>query len=408
MFVSLLGAVALGVMVAAAVPEAPARSDPLLPIPSPTLPSLEPSPDPTDVLPDPGDLLPGGGGEPSAPGGDTGPLDPGGDSDPKAPDDGEGSRSGGDPPARPRPADPDDPGGDRYPHPPFAPIAGNPDAALLQRLYNAQAEQRALQNRIWTVQARLSGAEAALRRAEAEQADARQARDLALTGMRDTVLSIYKSGAPYGLYLALEPGTVRGDAQGRLAVAAAASERLGPLDELVSERTARRDKLARELASLRQRLDPATDRVNDHLLAANRLPQAGPGDGSLRWPLGGPVTSGYGNRYDPYYRSWQLHAGIDIAAPAGALIRAAAAGRVVQAGRFGGYGNYLCLAHGTVRGQRLTTCYGHQSRILVTKGQRVRAGQTVGQVGSTGASTGPHLHFEVRLGGRPTDPRLWL
>jgi murein DD-endopeptidase MepM/ murein hydrolase activator NlpD len=130
--------------------------------------------------------------------------------------------------------------------------------------------------------------------------------------------------------------------------------------------------------------------------------------GALPWPINGRITSGFGNRFDPYYHVWQLHPGLDIAAPIGTPIMAVAAGRVTQAGWFGGYGNYTCIDHGKVNGVRLSTCYGHQSRIQVTPGQVVRAGQVIGAVGSTGASTGPHLHFEVRLGGRPVNPLPWL
>jgi murein DD-endopeptidase MepM/ murein hydrolase activator NlpD len=122
----------------------------------------------------------------------------------------------------------------------------------------------------------------------------------------------------------------------------------------------------------------------------------------------GRITSPFGNRLDPYYHVWQLHAGIDIAAPAGTPIIAAATGRVTRAGWSGGNGRYTCIDHGQVDGQRLTTCYAHQQAILVQPGQQVSAGQVIGQVGSTGASTGPHLHFEVRLGGRPVDPMPWI
>src|SRR5262249_4893534 len=120
--------------------------------------------------------------------------------------------------------------------------------------------------------------------------------------------------------------------------------------------------------------------------------------GKLARPVAGPITSRFGNRFDPYYHVWQLHAGIDIAASLGTPITAAAGGRVTRAGWYGGYGNYTCIDHGQVRGQRLTTCYGHQSAILVKPGEQVSAGQVIGRIGSTGASTGPHVHFEVRLG----------
>ena len=130
--------------------------------------------------------------------------------------------------------------------------------------------------------------------------------------------------------------------------------------------------------------------------------------GKLLRPVPGPMSSPFGNRLDPYYHVWQLHPGMDLAATLGSPIAAAAAGRVTQAGWLGGYGNYTCVEHGQVGGQRLSTCYGHQSRLAVAVGQQVAAGQVIGFVGSTGASTGPHLHFEVRLDGRPVDPAPWL
>lgn len=128
----------------------------------------------------------------------------------------------------------------------------------------------------------------------------------------------------------------------------------------------------------------------------------------LVMPVRGWKTSNFGYRYDPYYKVWQLHAGIDVAAPGGSAIRAAAGGRVIRAGWNGGYGNYTCLSHGRYQGRSLTTCYAHQSRMLVSAGQRVRAGQLIGRVGTTGASTGYHLHFEVRRDGTPVQPLSWL
>ncbi|GGQ64722.1 M23 family metallopeptidase [Couchioplanes azureus] len=130
--------------------------------------------------------------------------------------------------------------------------------------------------------------------------------------------------------------------------------------------------------------------------------------GVLRMPVHGWKTSDFGNRYDPYYRVWQLHAGMDIAAGGGTPIHAAASGRVVQASWNGGYGNYTCINHGRQKGTSFTTCYGHQSKILVRYGEHVRRGEVIGRVGTTGASTGFHLHFETRFGGVPRNPAHYL
>jgi murein DD-endopeptidase MepM/ murein hydrolase activator NlpD len=109
-------------------------------------------------------------------------------------------------------------------------------------------------------------------------------------------------------------------------------------------------------------------------------------------------------RFDPYYRVWQLHPGVDLAAPGGTPIYAAGDGRVVQAGWRGGYGNYTCIYHGMYQGKGLSTRYGHQAAILVQVGQRVGRGDLIGRVGTTG----DHLHFEVRVDGTPVQPLNWL
>jgi murein DD-endopeptidase MepM/ murein hydrolase activator NlpD len=129
----------------------------------------------------------------------------------------------------------------------------------------------------------------------------------------------------------------------------------------------------------------------------------------LTMPVNGWKSSDFGRRYDPYYNVWQLHAGTDFAAPGGAAIRAADDGTVVRAGWNGGYGKYTCIYHGDLRdGRGLATCYAHQSRILVGRGAHVSRGEMIGRVGTTGASTGNHLHFEVRLDGEPVNPMRWL
>ncbi len=135
-------------------------------------------------------------------------------------------------------------------------------------------------------------------------------------------------------------------------------------------------------------------------------PSAG---GILAKPVNGWKSSDFGRRYDPYYGVWQLHAGTDFAAPGGAAIRAADDGVVVRAGWNGGYGNYTCIYHGDLRdGRGLSTCYAHQSSMVAKRGARVGRGQLIGRVGTTGASTGNHLHFEVRIDGEPVNPMRWL
>jgi murein DD-endopeptidase MepM/ murein hydrolase activator NlpD len=123
------------------------------------------------------------------------------------------------------------------------------------------------------------------------------------------------------------------------------------------------------------------------------------GSGRLIWPVNGPITGSFGEQ-----RPGHIHAGIDIAAPGGTPIRAADTGRVALAGWTGGYGQYTCIQHTS----SLSTCYGHQSRIGVSVGQSVRQGQVIGAVGSTGHSTGNHLHFEVRVNGSPVSPLAYL
>jgi murein DD-endopeptidase MepM/ murein hydrolase activator NlpD len=115
------------------------------------------------------------------------------------------------------------------------------------------------------------------------------------------------------------------------------------------------------------------------------------------WPVNGVVTSGFGWRWG------RMHEGIDIAAPTGTSIRAAAAGTVIYAGYMGGYGNIVVIDHG----DGLSTAYAHQSAIYVGSGS-VSQGTVIGAVGSTGNSTGPHLHFEVRVNGSAVDPMGYL
>lgn len=130
----------------------------------------------------------------------------------------------------------------------------------------------------------------------------------------------------------------------------------------------------------------------------------GSAPGVLAWPVSGTITSPFGYRRNPFGGGMEFHQGLDIAAPMGTTITAAAAGTVISAGWYGGYGNYILIDHGG----GMATGYGHCSQIFVSVGQHVQKGQAIGAVGSTGYSTGPHVHFEVRINGKPVDPAQYL
>ena len=117
-------------------------------------------------------------------------------------------------------------------------------------------------------------------------------------------------------------------------------------------------------------------------------------------PVAGRITSNFGMRFHPILGYSRLHAGVDFGAAYGSPIYAVSDGSVSFAGWHGGHGNYVRLEHGG----GLSTGYGHMSRIATLPGQSVRQGQVIGYVGSTGLSTGPHLHYETYMGGRPVDP----
>jgi len=123
------------------------------------------------------------------------------------------------------------------------------------------------------------------------------------------------------------------------------------------------------------------------------------------WPVSGKLESGLGGRRNPFGgRGYEYHEGQDIDAAYGTPVQVTANGRVTIAGRQRGYGNVVYVDHGN----GLSTRYGHLSEIDVTVGQTVTRGQTIGLVGSTGRSTGPHLHYEVRINNQPVDPRQYL
>ncbi len=149
------------------------------------------------------------------------------------------------------------------------------------------------------------------------------------------------------------------------------------------------------------------EQTSRELEALIRASQSGEqlGTGIYTWPTPGysTITSPYGMRYHPILKTRKLHTGVDIGAPNGAKIVAADTGKVIYVGWQGGYGQTIIIDHGGV-----STLYAHQSRFAVSSGETVVKGQVIGYVGSTGWSTGPHLHFEVRINGNPTDPMGYI
>lgn len=153
--------------------------------------------------------------------------------------------------------------------------------------------------------------------------------------------------------------------------------------EMANLSQAAKDYRAQRLAEYRERL-------------ASRTPSL--------WPAHGFFSSSFGHRIHPVYGTGRFHSGCDISAPTGTEIRAAAAGTVITSGWMGGYGNSIEIDHGS----GVTTLYAHCSELLVPVGTVVSKGQPIARVGSTGVSTGPHLHYEVHLGGVAVDPAPYL
>jgi murein DD-endopeptidase MepM/ murein hydrolase activator NlpD len=171
---------------------------------------------------------------------------------------------------------------------------------------------------------------------------------------------------------------------------------------LVAEVRSRKAEFYSQIAALKQE----SDAISGLLRGLQGGQVAGPGgNGTLAFPIpGARVSSNFGPRVHPITHEVRNHDGIDLAAGHATPIRAADDGVVVHAGPRGGYGNTIILDHGNA----LATLYAHQSSFAVGGGERVTRGQIIGFVGSTGFSTGPHLHFEVRVHGTPVDPMRYL
>ena len=191
--------------------------------------------------------------------------------------------------------------------------------------------------------------------------------------------------------------------QDRLRAQAAAEQ--GRQQSLLGEVRGRVKEFEAQIASLKKESDAIGALLRARQKAQQQQSKAAPtGRGVLAVPVPGAVTSTFGSRVHPIFGTSRMHTGVDFSAPTGTPVRAAADGVVVVAGERGGYGNAVILDHGNT----LATLYGHLSRIAVADGATVTKGQVIGYAGSTGYSTGPHLHFEVRVNGNPVDPLKYL
>ena len=173
-------------------------------------------------------------------------------------------------------------------------------------------------------------------------------------------------------------------------------------EEMTAQEEAALESLIREKQAEEEARREAERRARQ--LAGEPVAPLSGAPGSVMWPVSGPITSSFGMRNHPVFGRFIMHAGIDIAAAQGTTIAAAAAGRVILAQYAGNCGNMITIDHGG----GMATNYCHLSQIFVGVGQDVQRGQAIGAVGMTGDATGPHLHFEVRISGKPVDPLGYL
>ena len=180
-------------------------------------------------------------------------------------------------------------------------------------------------------------------------------------------------------------------------VAERRQERRGVLNAATYERETA-ERAYRELIETSRQIEQLIKRIQ------SGEKNIGGSTGTMTWPAEGEITSPFGWRVHPIFGTQRLHTGIDIGADYGDAIRAADGGVVIHADWMGGYGNAVIIDHGN----GISTLYAHNSQLLVDEGQTVAKGQTVARCGSTGYSTGPHLHFEVRQNGSPVNPLNYL
>lgn len=181
---------------------------------------------------------------------------------------------------------------------------------------------------------------------------------------------------------------------------AAKDEYIKRLNSDIKELEAMEDRLLEESQQIAERIRGITDKDRKY------------SNGQMTWPAPSvgksAISSHFGMRHHPILNTIRMHTGVDIAVGHGKDIVAANKGKVIFTGYETGYGNYVIIDHGVKDGSSITTLYAHASKILVSVGQEVEAGDVIAKVGSTGYATGPHLHFEVRKDGTPVSPKDYL
>lgn len=248
---------------------------------------------------------------------------------------------------------------------------------LIASNQRAVRERKALEKKVATVQASLQAAQIALAAQQAEQQRAKSQ----LAGLAAERANL----------------VVMADVQ-RHGVATQVAQ----IENLTAGEEARLEALIQE----RQRENDAQRAAAQRAAGIAGVippPNAG-GPSQLMWPVSGPITSPFGMRKNPFGGAPDFHPGLDIGVNTGTTVAAAAGGTVIMAQWYGGYGNYILIDHGG----GISTGYGHLSAFYVSVGQQVQRGQAIAASGNTGASTGPHLHFEVRRHGKPIDPSPFL
>lgn len=244
----------------------------------------------------------------------------------------------------------------------------------------------------------------AVRRLSVQEAELR-ARGAKLTAVRAEVADLRRqSAAALRARRSAEAEAAAAETeQARLVARQTAA--LAVIEAKADQEKARLDQLQAEQAELQAELAARAAREARRHRGSAPPPSSSPG--LLGYPVRGSITSGFGLRYHPILHIWRRHTGVDFGVGCGTPVYASAAGRVVSAGRAGGYGNRVVIDHGWLAGAGLASTYNHLSRVVVRSGA-VSRGQLVAYAGTTGLSTGCHLHYEVLANGKYVNPTRYL